>query len=45
MAAEMPERVAAIKQRTGKLVMKVIKVAAAGDVEQGIKPTRLSPIV
>src|SRR5580698_10294749 len=35
--AETPERVAAIKQRTAKLVMKVIKVTVAGDVEQGIK--------
>ena len=35
--SETPERVAAIRQRTGKPVMKVIKVAAAGDVEQGIK--------
>jgi phosphoribosylanthranilate isomerase len=34
---ETPERVAAIKQRTGKPVMKAIKVVAAGDVEQGIK--------
>jgi phosphoribosylanthranilate isomerase len=33
---ETPERVAAIKQRTGKPVMKVIKVAQAGDVERGI---------
>jgi phosphoribosylanthranilate isomerase len=35
--SETPARVAAIKQRTGKLVMKVIKVTVAGDVEQGIK--------
>ncbi len=35
--SETAERVAAIRQRTGKPVMKVIKVAAAGDVEQGIK--------
>jgi phosphoribosylanthranilate isomerase len=35
--SETPERAAAIKQRTGKPVMKAIKVAAAGDVEQGIK--------
>ncbi len=35
--AETAERVAATRQRTGKLVMKVIKVTAAGDVEQGIK--------
>jgi phosphoribosylanthranilate isomerase len=34
---ESPERVAAIKRRTGKQVMKAIKVAAAGDVEQGIE--------
>ena len=34
--AETPERVAAIKARTGKPVMKVIKVAEAGDVERGI---------
>src|ERR1700722_2457242 len=34
--SETPERVAAIKQRTGKPAMKVIKVAAAGDVERGI---------
>jgi phosphoribosylanthranilate isomerase len=33
---ETPERVAAIKARTGKPVMKVIKVAEAGDVERGI---------
>jgi phosphoribosylanthranilate isomerase len=33
---ETPERVASIKQRTGKPVMKVIKVAAAGDVERGV---------
>ena len=33
---ETPERVAAIKARTGKLVMKVIKVGEAGDVERGI---------
>ena len=33
---ETPERVAAIKARTGKLVMKVIKVGKAGDVERGI---------
>ena len=36
MARETPERVAAIKARTGKPVMKVIKVAEAGDVERGI---------
>jgi len=35
--AETPERVAAIKQRTGKPVMKVIGVAEASDVERGIK--------
>ncbi len=34
--SETPERVAAIKARTGKPVMKVIKVAAAGDVERGV---------
>ena len=34
--SETPERVAAIKARTGRAVMKVIKVAAAGDVERGI---------
>lgn len=33
---EMPARVAAIKQRIGKPVMKVIKVATTGDVERGI---------
>jgi len=33
---EMPERVAAIKARTGKPVMKVIKVGTASDVERGI---------
>jgi phosphoribosylanthranilate isomerase len=35
--AESAERVAAIRQRTGKPVMKVIGVAAAGDVERGIR--------
>ena len=34
--AETPERVAAIKARTGKPVMKVIKVGQAGDAERGI---------
>jgi phosphoribosylanthranilate isomerase len=34
--AETPERVAAIKARTGKPVMKVIKVAQTSDVERGI---------
>jgi len=34
--AETPERVAAIKARTGKPVMKVIQVAEAGDVERGV---------
>ncbi len=34
--AETPERVAAIKRRTGKPVMKVILVAAASDVDRGI---------
>lgn len=34
--AETPQRIAAIKARTGKPVMKVIKVAEAGDVECGI---------
>jgi phosphoribosylanthranilate isomerase len=33
---ESPERIAAIKQRTGKPVMKAIKVAEAADVERGI---------
>jgi len=33
---ESPERVAAIKRRTGKPVMKVLKVAEAADVERGI---------
>jgi phosphoribosylanthranilate isomerase len=33
---ETPERIAAIKARTGKPVMKVIKVGEAGDVERGI---------
>jgi phosphoribosylanthranilate isomerase len=35
--SESPERVADIKKRTGKLVMKAIKVGKAADVEQGIK--------
>lgn len=35
--SETPERVAAIKARTGKPVMKVIKVATAQDVENGVK--------
>jgi len=34
--SETPERVAAIKARTGKPVMKAINVAAAEDVERGI---------
>jgi phosphoribosylanthranilate isomerase len=34
--SESPERVAAIRQRTGKLVMKAIKVATRADVERGI---------
>jgi phosphoribosylanthranilate isomerase len=34
--AETPERIAAIKLRTGKPVMKAINVAEAGDVERGI---------
>ena len=34
--AETPERIAAIKARTGKPVMKVIKVAEAQDVTRGI---------
>jgi phosphoribosylanthranilate isomerase len=34
--AETPERIAAVKARTGKPVMKVIKVAQASDVERGI---------
>jgi phosphoribosylanthranilate isomerase len=33
---ETPERVAAIKARTGKAVMKVIKVGEASDIERGI---------
>jgi phosphoribosylanthranilate isomerase len=33
---ETPQRVAAIRQRTAKPVMKVIKVGAAADVERGI---------
>jgi phosphoribosylanthranilate isomerase len=33
---ETPERVAAIKQRTGKPVMKAFNVAAASDIERGI---------
>jgi phosphoribosylanthranilate isomerase len=35
--SETPERVTEIKARTKKLVMKVIKVGKASDVEQGIK--------
>jgi phosphoribosylanthranilate isomerase len=34
--SESPERLAAIKARTGKPVMKAIKVAEASDVERGI---------
>ena len=34
--AETPERIAAIKARTGKPVMKVIKVGQASDIERGI---------
>lgn len=34
--AETPERIAGIRARTGKPVMKVIQVAAASDVERGI---------
>ncbi|MDP2330776.1 MAG: phosphoribosylanthranilate isomerase [Reyranella sp.] len=34
--SETPERVAAVKQRTGKHVMKVIKVAKPEDVERGV---------
>ncbi|MDI1283975.1 MAG: phosphoribosylanthranilate isomerase [Reyranella sp.] len=34
--SETPARVAELKARTGKPVMKVIKVAEAGDVEQGV---------
>ncbi len=34
--AETPERVAEVKARTGKQMMKVIKVAAPADVERGI---------
>jgi phosphoribosylanthranilate isomerase len=33
---ETPERAAAIRQRTGKPVLKVIKVGAARDVERGV---------
>jgi len=33
---ESPERIAAIRQRTGKPVMKAIKVATRADVERGI---------
>ncbi|HZX87038.1 MAG TPA: phosphoribosylanthranilate isomerase [Reyranella sp.] len=33
---ETPERVAAIKARTGKAVMKVIKVGEASDIDRGI---------
>jgi phosphoribosylanthranilate isomerase len=35
--SETPQRVADIKKRTGKLVMKAIKVGNASDVDQGIK--------
>lgn len=35
--SESPDRVAAIKRRTGKPVMKAIKVASADDLEQGIE--------
>ena len=35
--SETPQRVADIKKRTAKLVMKAIKVSTAADVEQGIK--------
>jgi phosphoribosylanthranilate isomerase len=38
--AETPERVAAIRTRTGKPVMKVIKVAEASDVTRGIAAYR-----
>lgn len=41
--SETPERVASIKARTGKLVMKAIKVGKASDVDQGIK--RYAPVV
>jgi phosphoribosylanthranilate isomerase len=34
--AETPERVAAVKARTAKPVMKVLKVATASDVERGL---------
>ncbi len=34
--SETPERVAAIKRRTGRPVMKVIKVALAAEVERGV---------
>jgi len=33
---ETPERIAAIKARTGRTVMKVIKVGEASDIERGI---------
>ena len=35
--SETPQRVEAIRQRTGKPVMKVIKVAATGDINQDIR--------
>ncbi len=35
--SETPQRVADIKRRTGKLVMKVVRVGKASDVDQGIK--------
>lgn len=34
--AETPERIAAIKARTGKAVMKVIQVAQASDIDHGV---------
>jgi len=34
--SEAPERVAAIRRRTGKPVMKVIKVGAPADIERGV---------
>ncbi|NBP86300.1 MAG: N-(5'-phosphoribosyl)anthranilate isomerase, partial [Mycobacteriaceae bacterium] len=39
--SETPARVAALKVRTGRPVMKAIKVAEAGDVEQGIAAYRV----
>ena len=39
------ERVAAIKARTGKAVMKVIKVGEASDIERGIRSPVLAPVL